>query len=262
MTRNVLHFTRDVCSNPDHVPVACLIFTLGTQALRTDACKHFFNVEHYSEVANAMFTTPKTVERIWTDYVRNGHVIKETGARGFPRSPVPVYFSSQIDSSLAAKIEGWIPQMNKEDGGCTLPRLQAKILDEENLEVTPRVIRYTVKNKLGFKWGSCKKVPVVLRKNLARTGQIRRFLIEYHEALSLARGGDWVIVYMDETFANERHSSNFTWYRMSDTHRNFVNTGTGKGRRQIIIHAITSDGLLFEEDSERRSAYFTSLLTF
>jgi len=203
-----------------------------------------------------MFTSPATIERIWADYVLNGYVIKECESRGFPRSPVPVYLSSQIDSSLAAKIEGWIPQMNKEDGGCTLPRLQAKILEEENLEVTPRVIRYTVKHKLGFKWGSCKKVPVVLRKNLARTGQIRRFLVKYHEALKLARDGDWVITYQDETFANERHSSNYTWYRLSDAQKNFVNTGTGKGRRQIIIHAITSDGLLFEEDSQRLSACF------
>lgn len=203
-------------------------------------------------MAESCFSTLATVRKYWEKYVESGFSeIPLAETRGFPQRPVDVYHSKMLDSETVAQIESWMLEFNEEDGGATIPKLQGKLEAEKNLKVTSAVLRYVLTKKLGFKWGPSKKVSLKIRKSLLRTKQIREFLILFANALELESSGDYVIVYMDETFCHQRHSSNWTWYRDTDPAKNKVRTGSGKGKRFIILHAITKHGLLCSEEDQR-----------
>src|SRR4029077_2609991 len=48
------------------------------------------------------------------------------------------------------------------------------------------------------------------------------------------------VVYLDETYVNKNHSSDFTWYFGEDGP--WIQKPTGNGERLIILNAITRDG--------------------
>ena len=112
-------------------------------------------------------------------------------------------------------------------------------------------IRKTLR-RLGYKWGPAKKMGK-LKKCVSRTARIRQYLLEYSEALRLQRdkgddGSEYVIVYMDESYIHQRHTSGHTWAKKNE---NIIRTGGGLGNRCIVVHAITDDGLLFKEGAQR-----------
>ena len=78
----------------------------------------------------------------------------------------------------------------------------------------------------------------------------RQFLIEYSAALKQQdQDGTHILVYMDESYVHQRHSANYTWASPSDP---VVHSGSGKGNRLIIVHAISRDGLLFCDGHNRQ----------
>ena len=61
--------------------------------------------------------------------------------------------------------------------------------------------------------------------------------------------GTAIIVYMDESYIHAHHCSQFLWYSLSSATKNEVR-GDNKGKRIIIMHAMTKDGLLEVEGVE------------
>ena len=82
---------------------------------------------------------------------------------------------------------------------------------------------------------------------------MKRFLLEIDEALALEDAGEAIIVYMDESYIHENHASEWGWFK-SETDKDGKETGhytamNAKGRRLIIVHAITKDGAVVTRDS-------------
>jgi hypothetical protein len=71
-----------------------------------------------------------------------------------------------------------------------------------------------------------------------------------------------IIVYMDETYCHQRHSSNFTWSNPNSEQKNHVRVGSGKGLRFIILHAITEDGLLSVRGDEKNRKFTVNGVLF
>jgi hypothetical protein len=63
-------------------------------------------------------------------------------------------------------------------------------------------------------------------------------------ALNEENSGSAVICYTDESYVNIRHRIQYTWYSIYSLQTNEVGVQTGKGEREIIIHAITKHGLI------------------
>lgn len=85
--------------------------------------------------------------------------------------------------------------------------------------------------------------------NAFRPERIREFIIDYNEVHCHIRDGNekkYVFVYIDESYVHQNHCSDFSYGR---DHEDEINRGSGKGRRLIILHAITKDGPLAEIDS-------------
>ena len=58
---------------------------------------------------------------------------------------------------------------------------------------------------------------------------------------------DYVWVFTDESYVNLNHSSKNS-YSPKDPNEATIHKKSGKGKRLIILHAITEDGLLVEID--------------
>jgi len=165
--------------------------------------------------------------------------------------PERVYEGSQFSTDDVADLERWVLDLNSTQGGVTLTRLKERFLSMKNLKVRAAAIRKTLR-RLGYNWGPAKKMGK-LKKCVSRTARIRRYLLEYSEALGLQSNGgedgsEYVIVYMDESYIHQRHTSGHTWAKKNE---NIIRTGGGLGSRCIVVHAITDDGLLFKEGSQR-----------
>ena len=81
------------------------------------------------------------------------------------------------------------------------------------------------------------------RKLFNNSASITNDRINYLRQIKQYRECGYEIVYLDETWCNKNHSSDFMWLPIDDTHA--PNIPSGKGRRLIILHAGTSkEGLI------------------
>ena len=166
-------------------------------------------------------------------------------------APEVVYEGNQFAPEDVADLEHWVLEMNSEEGGVTLAKLRKRFLDEKNIKVRYHVIRKALM-RLGYRWGSAKKLGRI-KKFATRTARIRQYLLEFSEALNLEENGDdegneYVIVYMDESYIHQRHTTGRTWGKPGER---IIRTGGGKGSRCIILHGITKDGLLYKKGEQR-----------
>jgi transposase len=99
---------------------------------------------------------------------------------------------------------------------------------------------------LGYVYG---RKHFVNQARLYRNALIRSYIYKYAAALKEQEDGTAIIVYMDESYIHAHHCSQFLWYSLSSATKNEVR-GDGKGKRIIIMHAMTKDGLLEVEGVE------------
>ena len=102
-------------------------------------------------------------------------------------------------------------------------------------------------HSLGYVYG--KKHFINNNPRSYRNALIRRYIYNYAKALKEQEEGKAVIVYMDESYILSHHCSKFLWYCLTASRKNDVR-GDNRGKRIIIIHAMTKDGLLEVEGVE------------
>eukprot|EP00048_Salpingoeca_helianthica_P009572 m.137437 g.137437 ORF g.137437 m.137437 type:complete len:612 (+) comp14898_c0_seq4:228-2063(+) len=92
---------------------------------------------------------------------------------------------------------------------------------------------------IGYEY--CKRKPQRISEERAAAQQqrIAKFLLEYRSALNRP---DTVLVYMDESYLHHHHAFDAGYYPVSKDER--LARTSGRGRRLIIVHAITKDGPL------------------
>ena len=147
-------------------------------------------------------------------------------------------------------LEGWLHASKREGEAVTIKSVKSLLESECNIKASKTVIRKILK-RLGYQWGPAKKVGVRSKRREVAV-VLREYLIKYAEALKLETTGEYVIVYMDETFLHQRHSKNYTWFHPEHDDTNKVFCGTGKGTRLIVVHAMTRDGLLSADGHQRQ----------
>lgn len=208
----------------------------------------------YAKVQEQVACSKPFLEKLWKQY-EDGEFEKIVSPKKRGRKKMAagtVYEGEQFSQTDVRDLEEWILQLNSEHGGVTLSKLRKRFLHEKGLKVRNHTIRKTLL-RLGYVWGSAKKMGK-LKKFGARKERIRTYLLEYSEALRLQEEGDddgneYVIVYIDESYVHQRHTTGFTWGKKTEPR--IIRTGGGKGLRIIILHAITKDGLLFQKGFER-----------
>jgi transposase len=96
---------------------------------------------------------------------------------------------------------------------------------------------------LGYLWRNKRYVGGM--KPVAKAVRIRQFIIEYAVALSEEEAGGAVVVYTDESFIHTHHALKKGWFHADD--RDVI--GDTKGKRLILLHAMTENGLLTTSDA-------------
>jgi hypothetical protein len=81
---------------------------------------------------------------------------------------------------------------------------------------------------------------------------IRRYLLEYSELLREYERGNCILVWMDESYIHAGYCTRYSWYRLDEEGKVVKNRvrGCEKGKRLIIIHATTHDGMLEQFEIE------------
>jgi transposase len=73
-------------------------------------------------------------------------------------------------------------------------------------------------------------------------------------AISEENLGGAVICFTDESYVNVRHKIQFTWFSPLSPQRNEVGGPSGRGEREILLHAICKFGLIGDDISGRAEA--------
>ena len=122
-------------------------------------------------------------------------------------------------------------------------------------------------NRLGYRHGRLRATYTLTEE---RRDRIELFIDKYLSAIKRAEESNCVVVYLDESFVNTRHSPSRGWtpkmYNAKRVNNDNVSSAptekrgdrkSNKGQRLIMIHAMTRDGLLCKRvlDGDPSSPY-------
>ena len=97
-----------------------------------------------------------------------------------------------------------------------------------------------VLHAMGYQYKTAKVIGKL--NDQSRCTRIRTFVIQYNLAVQMQLNGNSIIVYTDESYVNTGYGVKMTWINESVSSTIVRPRPTGK--RLVILHAITSDGLL------------------
>jgi len=117
---------------------------------------------------------------------------------------------------------------------------------KEKVFFTRRCVRYALKEYLGWRWGKVR--PRKTKGDADRKDVIVAYLRDFGRALKLERDGKAVLVYTDESYLHQNHCPGKSWISM-DKDGDVIDRGTSRGRRLVMLHAITRDGPLVTIDT-------------
>lgn len=173
-----------------------------------------------------------SVKRIMAEYHRHDQRIieKPSKPRGKPEYNVSV--------NLQPIIRQYVRSKNLAGQRVGIEKLSEYLIREHEADIPLTTLWRTLK-RWGFIHGTGKRISALKERDyvvLARRRYLRQKITNRNPDGTLKRPE----VYLDETYINKNHSSQFTWY-LIDTGP-WVNKPSGKGPRMIIVHAITKNG--------------------
>ncbi|CAF4647571.1 unnamed protein product, partial [Rotaria sp. Silwood2] len=139
----------------------------------------------------------------------------------------------------------------------TVKDIQQTIADTHGTHISYWSIYYLMHDKMKLSYGLLKDA-TSLTQDPNRLKRIGQFLIKYAAALKLEKKKEAVICYMDESYVTTGHHSHYGWY--SGNEDKDIRTGAGVGKRLILVHAITNDGLLHKTGSSSNKTITAELI--
>ena len=118
----------------------------------------------------------------------------------------------------------------------------------------PLSVRQTrrILHQLGYRWGRKRCRGTAGKKQQLQ--RMRSFIRQLAEALQQERDGTAIIAGTDESYLHTAHSNQYCWYAPASHSRNEVRGNASKGKRLILLHAMTRHGLLTAPRRGRSSA--------
>ena len=122
---------------------------------------------------------------------------------------------------------------------CACLLASAAVLHDHGVSITRHKMYRILKRVLKANYGTAR---ILIKDNFdpdSSESKSKRatFLRAYAQALRLQKAGKAVIVFYDEAYINTGHAAKMTWYLDKSKRR----LG-GKGKRLIVLHALTKDG--------------------
>lgn len=183
-------------------------------------------------IARCLDVGRRTVERVLSEYNRNGRIPVgvSTKARGKP----PL----KVSGDLVPHIRHHVRSMNLQGQHISVRNVRSWLLQQFDIDV-PVMTLWRTLQRVGFVYGKNQRHSTLKEQDYVIAAR-RRYLREKRSN----RRADGTLkraeVYLDETYLNKNHSNDNTWYFGDDGA--WVNKPSGKGPRLIILHAITKEG--------------------
>lgn len=182
-------------------------------------------------VAAAVNVGRRSVEQVLASFHRNGHLGNpDLCSRGKP----PYSLCQPLETTIREHIR----QQNREGKHISLETL-SHWLEAELQQRIPKATLGRTLQRMGFVYGISKTRSRLRERDeviVARREYLRKKLANRNPA-----GGTYrPEIYLDESYVNVNHSSPVTWY--FDEDGPFIEKPSGKGRRLIIVNAISEEG--------------------
>ena len=180
--------------------------------------------------------------RLFDEWADNRTVYVHETDRG-AAAPTHINHSHHFESEHVAAVHEYIYNANASGKGCVTSDIINDLKDKFNIIVELRTMR-NVLHDMGYQY---RKAKIIGKLNdSARCSRIRTYVIQYNLALTKQFNcNNVVIVYTDESYVNTGYGTNLTWINESTS---AVVRPAPTGKRIVILHAITSDGLLVSKN--------------
>jgi transposase len=193
--------------------------------------------------AHAELASPVTLRSAVQQFTTTGTLREPEDCRSHPLHP----FYSGRGPSLAAKQlihrELHDVKLNNVFESCTT--LCNELAEQLGVVVSKNTMHRWL-HALGYQYG---KKHFINSAPSYRHALIRSYIYQYAKALKEQEDGKAIIVFMDESYIHAHHCSSKLWYSLSSSAKNDVR-GDSRGKRIIIMHAMTKGGLLEVEGTE------------
>jgi transposase len=196
---------------------------------------HSFDVS-VKAVAAADIASPNTIRAAHRQFLATGTLPTPT-----PRSNPAHPFFSDTGPSLQAEItiHRHLQAVKLDNTYESLNTLK-DALAAESIHVSKSTLHRWV-HSMGYRYG---KKHFTTTTASYRNSLIRNYIYKYADALKQQEDGDAVIVYMDESYVYSHHCTASFWHHVSNSSTSNDVRGDNKGKRLIIMHAMTKDGML------------------
>jgi transposase len=188
----------------------------------------------------------KTLWSLWNYWKEKKEILVPSTENRGGGSPLHPLHHIQLESDSIATIHRTIYELNENGDGCKTIDIIDALKEEHGISLIPRSLR-SVLHKLGYEYGKAKFIGCVNKEE--RKKRMIVFVKQYAQSLSKQDTGTHVVAYQDESYINQFHSDDRTWFAPSSPSKNEVSRAPSKGKRMIIVHSITRDGLLYVDEN-------------
>ncbi|HEY0221389.1 MAG TPA: hypothetical protein VGC17_01045, partial [Lactovum miscens] len=192
-------------------------------------------------VSSATLTSEKTLWKVWSSWDKEGIILDKDKNRRGGASILHVNHERHLDIESSMIIHEEAQKSMKTGFPLTSKYLAALIEEKHGIKAHPKTVAkwlHTLKYEFGLR-------KLVGTKSISsRKERIRVYIQEYHYALMEQAEGKSIIVFMDETYLHQRHRLNYGWYGPDLPTKNEIQGIASKGKRVILLHALTLDGML------------------
>jgi transposase len=163
------------------------------------------------------------------------------GVRGGAAASHPNH-TSHLTPEQTATLQQTLFAAQQKAKHCSTSLLINELKSKHGIEVRKWTVCRWLR-RLGYRWAQSRAVGKMTQQ--ARAARVRAFIQEYAAALQQEKDGKVVVVYTDESFCHTGHHSRRGWFAET----NEVQRATGKGKRLILLHAMTRGGLLTKRNA-------------
>ncbi len=198
--------------------------------------------------AKAELASPSTIRHAAKQFIATGSLpLSDTSLRGSGNPSHPLHSPAEPSFEVERAIHRCWFEASKEVRHVAIKHIQLLLLEQEQVHVSEWTLRRWL-HEIGYAWDD--KTFIGALTPQYRDVRIRSFIWEYANALRQQQDGTYIIVYLDESYIKQFHQMKKGWHPIAGPHKNNETRGeAGRGKRLIIVHAMSHDGMLEVEDA-------------
>ena len=196
-------------------------------------------------------TSPKILRSASRRMARKNHLQRSPAkpriTRANPLHPRYLSFGAEIEEEK--HIHQLVLNARLENRYLSVTTIALSLRERFNKSFPKSTLHLWMTRDLKLEYGELKWSP--LEESFANA-RIRSYILSLSAAMKEEENGDAVIVYMDESYIHQGQRTKFSWYYCADKNNKKFNTykgqGSNSGKRIIVLHAMTKDGMLTMPD--------------